>query len=124
MIRIYFSVLSGAFLLLFFLFINKYINYFQLQSYVSAIVLNLINTLLAYYLFKKSLKKPNRRFLILVFGGMTARLFLLLTLFAIIIISLKVDKYAFIFTFLILYFVSLIWEISVYLKEIKKIRFN
>ncbi len=124
MIRIYFSVLSGAVLLLFFLFINKYINYFQLQSFISGIILNLINTLLAYILFKKSLKRNNKQFLILVFGGMTARLFLLLTLFTLIIILLKIDKYAFIFTFLILYFVSLIWEISVYLKEFKKIRFN
>lgn len=124
MIKLYLSFLSGAVILLFFLFINNYINYFQLKSYGFGVVLNLINSLLAYFLFKKSLNKGNKQFLILVFGGMTGRLFLLLTLFTIIIIFLKIDKYAFIFTFLIIYFVSLIWEISVYLKEVKKIRSN
>lgn len=108
--------------LIFLLFLNNNINYFQFESFIIGIILNLINSVLAYYFFKKSLKKQNKPFLMLVFGGMTFRLFLLLALFALIIIFLKIDRYAFIFTFLIIYFISLAWEISIYLKESKKIR--
>jgi hypothetical protein len=120
--KIYIFTLSGATFLIFLLFLNNNINYFQLESYLLGLILNLINSYLAYFFFKKSLKKQNKQFMVLVFGGMSFRLFLLLLLFALIIIFLKIDIYAFIFTFLILYFISLTWEISIYLKETKKIR--
>lgn len=120
--KIYILTLSGATILIFLLFLNNNINYFQLESYLLGFILNVINSYLAYIFFKKSLKKQNKQFMLLVFGGMSFRLFLLLLLFALIIIFLKIDRYAFIFTFLILYFISLTWEISIYLKETKKIR--
>lgn len=122
MIKSYFYIFSGVVFLIFLLFLNNFISFFLVKSFLIGIILNLINSYLAYFLFKKSLKKPNKQFLVLVFGGMVFRLFLLLTLFSIIIISLKIDRYAFIFTFLIIYFISLVWEISMYLKETKKIR--
>jgi len=118
----YLIALFGGSILVFLLFLNNNINYFQFESYLLGVALNLINSFLAYILFKKSLKKKNKQFLILVFGGMTARLLLMLALFSLIIIFLKIDIYAFIFTFLVIYFISLAWEISIYLKESKKIR--
>ncbi len=122
MIKTYLYLIVGAIFLLFLLFFTKQINYFQAESASAGVILNLINTSLAYFFFKKSLKKRNKQFMVLVFGGMAARLMLVLAMFTIIIVSLKIDIYAYIFTFLILYFVSLVWEIGIYLKESKKIR--
>jgi hypothetical protein len=118
----YIISIFGVSFLIFLLFLNNNINYFQFESYLYGAALNLINSILAYLFFKKSLKKKNKQFLMLVFGGMTGRLLLMLALFSLIIIFLKIDIYAFIFTFLIIYFISLAWEISIYLKETKKIR--
>jgi hypothetical protein len=118
----YLLALFGGSFLVFLLFLNNNLNYFQFESYLLGAGLNLINSFLAYLFFKKSLKMKNKQFLILVFGGMTARLLLMLALFSLIIIFLKIDIYAFIFTFLVIYFISLAWEISIYLKESKKIR--
>jgi hypothetical protein len=120
--KIYLYALMGALLVIFLLFFENIINYFQLQAIAAGIILNLINSILAYIFFKKSLKKGNKQFLILVFGGMVFRLLSILFIFLIILISLKIDLYAFIFTFLIIYFISLIWEVSIYLKGTKKIR--
>lgn len=120
--KIYLYTLLGVVILLSFLFLEKIINFFQLQAIAAGIILNLINSILAYIFFKKSLKKGNKQFMILAFGGMVFRLLSILFIFLIILISLKIDLYAFIFTFLIIYFISLIWEVSIYLKETKKIR--
>jgi|GEM_PF-2739056 len=120
--RFYFSTVFGLCLLVILLFLKNYINYLQTLSFAYGLILNLINTFLAFYFFKKSIKTKNKQFLQLVFGGMVLRLFLILAMLVLIIISLKIDIYAFIFTFLIIYFISLSWEISIYLKETKKIR--
>lgn len=74
--------------------------------------ITLINAFFAYFLFKKSLGKPNKDFLVYNLGGMLVRMFFLLLVVFIVIKFLNVDEYAFIFLFFIFYFTSLIFEVN------------
>lgn len=81
------------------------------NSLIFAIIFNLFNFLIAIYLLNFSLKKSNTTFLLATLGGMGLRLLLMLALVLIAILFLNIDKYAFIFGFFIIYFISLIYEI-------------
>jgi len=120
MIKLYIYLSTFICLVFVILFLAGITTFIQFISFILAITLNLINSLLAQHLFRNSLKKGNKQFIIWVLGGMGLRMLFLLSLFAFIIIFLKIDNYAFIFTFLIIYFVSLVWQISTYLKDLKK----
>jgi len=74
--------------------------------------ITLINAFFAYFLFKKSLGKPNKDFLVYNLGGMLGRMMFLLLVVFIVIKFLNIDEYAFIFLFFIFYFTSLIFEIN------------
>lgn len=94
-------------------FVTSKINF----SLVAAWVLNFANFCLALLLFRFSIRKSNKSFMIYNFGGMVARMFSMLTILILCIKSLKIDIYAFIFTFLVFYFMSLIGEILYFHKK-------
>ncbi len=96
------------------------ISYTGFISALSAIILNFVNTIAAIVLFDKSFEKNNKIFLFNVLGGMGVRILFLLLLFFIILKTLNIEKYQFIFTFFILYFLLLGYEVFYYTKKINK----
>ncbi len=94
--------------------------------YVFAIsyVLNLLNTVVAVKLFDRSIKGTNKLFLINVLGGMGLRILFLLICIFLVIKLLNIDKYIFIFTFFIIYFILLIFEIVYYNLKLKIKKIN
>ena len=81
-------------------------------SIFTALFLNLINlfaVLLFYYL---SINRSNQVFMLLNIGGMGVRVFFLLFGVMMSLIFLEIDKYAFIFIFLIFYSTSIFTEIK------------
>ncbi len=64
----------------------------------------------AYLISRSALQKSNRTFLLLVLGGMSARLFLTLAVITIILIAVPVDKPVFVIAFLALFVVGLVIE--------------
>ncbi len=81
------------------------------KSVLLGILYNLVNFSAAIVLFSISVAKSNKTFLILNFGGMVLRLMLMLAALIISIITLKIEQYAFIFTFLFFYVLSIGGEI-------------
>ena len=86
-------------------------------SFLAALSINFINFLAALSFFRFSFQKDNKSFLIFNLGGMVLRLFLMLIILIISLNSLKIDQYAFIFTFLLFYFISLFGEIIYFHKK-------
>ncbi len=91
-----------------------------LFSAIYAGVLNLLNSLAAFFLFKYSFGKSNNIFLIANLGGMGVRLLFLLIAVFIFIKFLNIDKYGFILTFFIFYFFLLIFEIYYFKNKVEK----
>ena len=87
-------------------------------SMVYAVSLNFINAVIAFFAFEFSIDKSNQLFLIYNFGGQIARIFFLLAVIFISIKVLNLDKYTFIFTFFVFYFITLIYEITVAVKRV------
>lgn len=77
------------------------------------------NFLLGLFLINKGFKKNDKLFLVLVLGGMTARMFLVLILIIVALGMLKFNIYSFIFTTFILYIFFLIGEIRFILVQEK-----
>ncbi|HPI38387.1 MAG TPA: hypothetical protein PK397_10620 [Ignavibacteriaceae bacterium] len=77
------------------------------------------NFLLGLFLINKGFKKNDKLFLVLVLGGMTARMFLVLILIIVALGMLKFNIYSFIFTTFILYIFFLIGEIRFILAQEK-----
>jgi len=100
------------------LYVFNVIDKIFFMAFVTGYLLNLVNTFLAMYLFKKAINRENKLFLINVLGGMVGRMFFLLISFIIILKFLIIDKLRFIFTFFILYFFLLVFEIIYYTKVI------
>lgn len=91
-----------------------------LFSTIYAGVLNLLNSVAAFFLFKYSFGKSNNIFLIANLGGMGVRLLFLLIAVFIFIKFLNIDKYGFILTFFIFYFFLLIFEINYFKNKVEK----
>jgi len=100
------------------LYVFNVIDKIFFMAFVTGYLLNLVNTFLAMYLFKKAINRENKLFLINVLGGMVGRMFFLLISIIIILKFLNIDKLRFIFTFFILYFFLLVFEIIYYTKVI------
>ncbi|OGU53910.1 MAG: hypothetical protein A2V66_17050 [Ignavibacteria bacterium RBG_13_36_8] len=77
-----------------------------------AVIINLVNSSIAFLLCEFSFRKSNKTFLISVIGGMSIRLIILLAVIFISLEFLNIDKYGFILTFFIFYFYLLIIEIN------------
>lgn len=104
----------------FIMYKSGFISELFLYSAIYAGVLNLLNSLSAFFLFKYSFGKSNNIFLIANLGGMGVRLLILLLAVFIFIKFLNIDKYGFILTFFIFYFFLLIFEIYYFKNKVEK----
>ncbi|MEJ5351243.1 MAG: ATP synthase subunit I [Melioribacteraceae bacterium] len=85
----------------------------QVKSLIFACIISIINYIIFLFLFNKSIKKENKKFIEINLGGMVLRILLMLALIFLTLKFLKVDKYEFIFAFLIWYILLLIFEINI-----------
>ena len=123
----YFSGITGkvlifVFLLFIAIFISfklNYVNYLFIKGFYIAGFITLFNFLIGSFSLKYSLDKPYNLFLFIVFGGMIARLFILLLLIFISLKFLEIKIDVFIFEIFIFYFFYLFIEILSLLKEKK-----
>ena len=107
-----FGLFIIAYLIIVALYLLEIINtHFLIASFYAG-GLNLINSLIAFWLLEYSYGKSNKIFMIAVMGGMVARLFALLILIFIFLAFLNIDKYGFILTFFIFYFILIVLEIN------------
>lgn len=86
-----------------------------------ALGMSTLNYLGAILLLSYGIKKESQKFLLIVLGGMTLRMFFMLILIILAILFLKINQYYFIFTVFILYFLYLAAEIYITVKTDKKI---
>lgn len=86
-------------------------------SFFAALLINSLNLISAMLLFRYSMNKSTKIFLISNLGGMVLRMMLMLIIFIISLKTLNIDQYAFIFTFLVFYFISLFGEIIYFHKK-------
>jgi len=91
-------------------------------SIFTALFLNLINLFAALLFYYLSINRSNQVFMLLNIGGMGVRVFFLLFGVMMSLIFLEIDKYAFIFIFLIFYSVSIYIEIKYFYKVNQKPR--
>lgn len=87
-------------------------------------LINLVNFSSASAVFAVFHNKSDKKFIKYVLGGMVVRMLLLLAVVFIILKFLKIDEYAFIFTFFLIYFVFLCVEIYNFHKKTMKKRDN
>ncbi|MEN8192392.1 MAG: hypothetical protein ABFS12_06215 [Bacteroidota bacterium] len=85
-------------------------------SVIAALLLNVFNLIAALFLYYISINRSNQLFMLLNFGGMGVRVFFLLLGFALALIFLEIDDYAFILVFLIFYIISIYTEIKYFYK--------
>ena len=88
---------------------------------LTAYILSTMNYMGAIVLLNYGIKQESKKFLVLVLGGMTLRMFLMLILIILTILFLKINQYYFIFTAFILYFLYLAAEIYITIKTDKRI---
>ncbi len=110
-------VFAIGYLIIGILYWQGIIDHHRFNSTFYASGLNLFNTFLALLLFQLSYKGNNKNFLIMNLGGMGARLFLVAMSVFIFFKFLNIDKYGFIFTFFIFYFVLLIIEVDFFRRK-------
>lgn len=91
-------------------------------SIFTALFLNLINLFAALLFYYLSINRSNQVFMLLNIGGMGVRVFFLLFGVMMSLIFLEIDKYAFIFIFLIFYSISIYIEIKYFYKVNQKPR--
>jgi len=91
-----------------------YIDGKTLKSALIPIFVNLINFIAAITLFNVFGKEDNKSFLIYNFGGLVIRLLLMLAIIFYCLKFLNIEVYAFIFHFLIFYFLLQIIEIKIF----------
>ena len=91
-------------------------------SIFTALFLNLINLFAALLFYYLSINRANQVFMLLNIGGMGVRIFFLLFGVMMSLIFLEIDKYAFIFIFLIFYSISIYIEIKYFYKVNQKPR--
>ncbi len=92
------------------------INHFETQLFSSLFygyLITTINFFLGYFSIKYGLEGSDKIFLLVVFGGLIARLFIMLILIILALKLLFVSRNSFIFTTFIFYFYYLIVEIFI-----------
>jgi len=85
----------------------------QFKSLIFACIISIINYIIFLFLFHKSVKEENKKFIKINLGGMAFRIILVLALIFLTLKFLKVDKYEFIFALLIWYILLMIFEINI-----------
>lgn len=94
------------------LYLSAIIDQRTFVSIFTALFLNLINLFAALLFYYLSINRSNQLFMLLNIGGMGVRVFFLLFGVMMSLIFLEIDKYAFIFIFLIFYITSMYAEIK------------
>ena len=102
--------------------ITSVIDHKSFVSIFTALFLNLINLFAALLFYYLSINRSNQVFMLLNIGGMGVRVFFLLFGVMMSLIFLEIDKYAFIFIFLIFYSISIYVEIEYFYKVNQKPR--
>lgn len=107
-----------AILLIFSLYAFRVIDAVLFRSYLFGVIISSLNFLIGYLAIRIGINKPNKNFLIIVFGAVIIRFFLIFALIVITISFLYVRLNSFIFTTFTFYFYFLVVEI-LYLKNLK-----
>lgn len=94
------------------LYLTAIVDHKSFVSIFTALFLNLINLFAALLFYYLSINRSNQVFMLLNIGGMGIRIFFLLFGVMMSLIFLEIDKYAFIFIFLIFYITSIYVEIK------------
>ena len=117
---ILFSVIIPLLVLLFaiILFLTAHLDFSLFKSYSLGILIAALNFLIGFVAIRMGLNKPNKSFLIIVFGAVVIRFFLIFALIILTLTFLYVKMNSFIFTTFTFYFYFLIVEI-LYLKNQK-----
>ncbi len=85
-----------------------------ITAYLYGAGLNLLNFIIAFGLFRFSVNKSNNDFIKITLFSIVVRVTILLISVIIVIKMLNIDKTAFIFSFFIIYFIFLLFEILYY----------
>lgn len=93
-------------------YLTAVVDHKNFLSIFTALFLNLINLFAALLFYYLSINRSNQVFMLLNIGGMGVRIFFLLFGVMMSLIFLEIDKYAFIFIFLIFYSSSIYTEIK------------
>ncbi|MGQ9643026.1 MAG: hypothetical protein ACUVT3_04130, partial [Ignavibacterium sp.] len=101
-----------------FLYFSSSIDFASYKSYTFGIIIAALNFLIGFLTIRIGLNKPNKSFLIIVFGGVVIRFFLIFALIILTLSFLYVRMNSFIFTTFTIYFYYLIVEV-LYLKNQK-----
>ncbi|MFN3694158.1 MAG: hypothetical protein ACK4UV_04040 [Ignavibacterium sp.] len=117
---IFFSVVVPALALIILsaLYIFGQLDFAQFKSYLFGILIAGLNFLIGFVAVRIGLNKPNKSFLLIVFGAVVIRFFLIFALIILTLSFLYVRMNSFIFTIFTFYFYFLIVEI-LYLKNKK-----
>jgi hypothetical protein len=117
---IFFSVIIPliTFLIIQFLYFSNSIDFTLYKSYTFGILIAALNFMIGFLTIRLGLNKPNKSFLIIVFGGVVIRFFLIFALIILTLSFLYVRMNSFIFTTFTFYFYYLIVEV-LYLKNQK-----
>lgn len=110
--RTTFCIYIPLILILYVLYLTAVIDHKSFVSIFTALFLNLINLFAALLFYYISISRSNQLFMLLNIGGMGVRIFFLLFGVMMSLIFLEIDKYAFIFIFLIFYSTSIFTEIK------------
>lgn len=106
-----------SFILIIFLWQVEFLTEYHFKNNLTAFLLTTSNYLLGIFLLENGLKRKDSQFLIIVLGGMSARLFLMLLLIFICTNLLILTFNYFIFTTFIFYNYYLIIEIAYLAKK-------
>lgn len=117
---IFFSIVVPLLALVTFsiLFISSQIDFSLYKSYLFGILIASLNFFIGFIAVRIGLNKPNKSFLLIVFGAVVIRFFLIFALIILTLSFLYVRMNSFIFTTFTFYFYFLIVEI-LYLKNQK-----
>lgn len=107
-----------ALLITFVLFLSGRLDFSLFKSYSLGILIASLNFLIGFVAIRIGLNKPNKSFLIIVFGGVVLRFFLVFALIILTLSFLYVRMNSFIFTTFTFYFYFMVVEI-LYLKKQK-----
>lgn len=100
------------------LFLSGKIEAIDFKSFLFGLLIASINFLIGFLAIKIGISKPNKKFLMIVFGAVIIRFFLIFIMIILTISFLYVRLNSFIFTTFTYYFYYLIIEI-LYLKNLK-----
>lgn len=120
--RTTFYIYIPLIIILYVLNLTAVIDHKSFVSIFTALFLNLINLFTALLFYYVSINRSNQVFMLLNIGGMGVRIFFLLFSVMMSLIFLEIDKYAFIFIFLIFYSISIYVEIEYFYKVNQKPR--